>query len=174
MVFFMVEQDSDIVDYGDRGVADVVSLSRDLIPVRSMAEGDLAAIIRIDQKVTGRDRTTYYERKFKEVMSESGVRVSLVAEMDGIPAGFIMARVDFGEFGKTEPAAVIDTIAVDPGLSKTGVGRALLSQLLVNLAGLHIETVRTIVPWDNLSLLSFLKKRGFAPSQRLLLTRRVD
>jgi predicted N-acetyltransferase YhbS len=139
-----------------------------------MREEDFAAIVRIDRKATGQDRTGYYGRKFKEVMSESGVRVSLVAEVDGISAGFIMARVDFGEFGKTEPVAVIDTIGVDPDLSGGGVGRALLSQLLVNLAGLHVETVRTTVAWDNFPLLSFLKANGFAPSRRLLLTRRVD
>ena len=31
------------------------ALSRDRIPVRSMAEGDLEAIVRIDAKITGRD-----------------------------------------------------------------------------------------------------------------------
>ena len=169
----MVKQDSEILDYSDSEDVEGSSLSRDRIPIRSMEEGDLPAIVRIDRKVTGRDRTTYYERKFKEVMGESGVRVSLVAEVDAIPAGFIMARVDFGEFGKTEPAAVIDTIGVDPIQSKKGVGQALLSQLLINLSALRIETVRTIVPWDNFQLLNFLKKKGFAPSQRLLLTKPV-
>ena len=171
----MIEKDSEMSDYSQPGAEEEgeFSLSRDRIPVRSMTEDDLAAIVRIDRKLTGRDRTAYYERKFKEAMSESGLRVSLVAEENGIPAGFILARVDFGEFGKTEPAAVIDTLAVEPGRAGRGVGRALLSQLFVNLAGLQVETVRTTVAWDNFDLLRYLKGRGFAPSQRLVLTRRV-
>ena len=68
-----------------------------------------------------------------EALHESDVRVSLVAEQDGRPVGFIMARVDFGEFGRFEPTAVMDTIGVDPDYRDRGIGRALLSQLLINL-----------------------------------------
>ncbi len=48
-------------------------------------------------------------------------RPTLAPEVDGAPAGFVMARVDFGEFGRPEPAAVIDTIGVDPGHGGLGV-----------------------------------------------------
>lgn len=163
--------DADIPDYSDPDGDDFVALSRDRIPVRSMAEGDLAAVVRIDRKLTGRQRTDYFERKFKEVMDESGVRLSLVAEIDATAVGYVMARVDFGEFGMTEPAAVIDTIGVEPGHARSGVGQALLSQLLANLATLRVDSVRTTVLWDNFELLRFLRRRGFVPSQRLVLTR---
>ena len=92
---------------------------------------------------------------------------------DGRPAGFVMARVDFGEFGHTEPAAVIDTIGVDPGHARLGIGRALLSQLLANLESLHVDTVRTVVTWDSFALLDFLADCGFAPGQHLVLTRTI-
>ena len=52
---------------------------------------------------------------------------------EGQFAGFLMARVDFGEFGRTEPTAVLDTIGVDPDYTRQHVGRALLEQLLLNL-----------------------------------------
>src|SRR3972149_196393 len=86
------------------------TLARDRLPVRSLREEDLAAVVRIDRKLTGFDRSAYYAAKFREVLVESGIRVSLVAEEDGIVNGFIMARVDFGEFGQVETSAVIDTI----------------------------------------------------------------
>ena len=104
------------IDYSDERSDDFEALARDSIPVRSMTAGDLKALISIDRRITGHDRTGYYERKLAESMDESAVRVSLVAELDGRPAGFIMARVDFGEFGRAEPEAVIDTIGVDPDL----------------------------------------------------------
>ena len=147
--------------------------AHDRIPVRSMQPNDLPAIIRIDRRITGHERGAYYARKLDEAMSESAVRVSLVADVDGQVAGFIMARVDFGEFGHTEPEAVMDTIAVDPACAHTGVASALLSQLLTNLNGLRVERVRTKVAWNQFDLLGFLDRQGFRPGQRLALRREL-
>jgi ribosomal protein S18 acetylase RimI-like enzyme len=137
------------------------------LPVRSMAETDLPAIVRLDRRVTGRDRTSYLARKAGEVLKESAVRVSLVAELEGQLAGFLMARVDFGEFGRTEPTAVLDTIGVDPAFARRGVGGALLAQLLLNLRGLGAEHVITEVEWNHLPLVGFLGRTGFGHAQRL-------
>jgi ribosomal protein S18 acetylase RimI-like enzyme len=163
--------DADIPDYSDSGGDDYHALSRDRVPVRSMGLGDLDTVIRIDAKFTGRERRDYYEAKLREVMTETGIRVSLVAEADDLPVGYVMARVDYGEFGRAEPTAVIDTIGVHPGFGHHGVASALMSQLLVNLEAIHIATVRTNVSWNNFSLLNFLGKSGFAPAQRLVLSR---
>jgi ribosomal protein S18 acetylase RimI-like enzyme len=137
------------------------------LPVRSMAESDLPAIIRLDRKITGRDRTAYLTRKASEVARDSAIRMSLVAEVDGKVAGFLMARVDFGEFGRAEPIAVLDTIGVAPDRARQRVGRALLEQLLLNLASLRAEQVVTEVSLDQVPLLAFLGRTGFARSQRL-------
>jgi GNAT superfamily N-acetyltransferase len=137
------------------------------LPVRSMAEGDLPAIVRIDQKITGRDRTRYYRRKASEALRQSGVRVSLVAEVDRQFAGFLMARVDLGEYGRTDPVAVLDTIGVAPAFAGRRVGRALLEQLLLNLRSLRVERILTEVEWDHFGLLKFLARTGFGRSQRL-------
>ena len=100
-------------------------------------------------------------------MHESDVRVSLVAEIDGRAVGFIMARVDLGEFGRIEPAAVMDTIGVDPDYAGHGVGRALLSQLLANLATLRVDKILTEVDWADRELMAYLDRCGFRPSGRL-------
>jgi len=148
-------------------------LARDRAPVRSLREEDLAAIARIDRKLTGADRTAYYAAKLREMLTESGIRVSLVSEEGVIVTGFIMARVDFGEFGKLEKAAVIDTIGVHPAYGGSGIGHALLSQLLLNLSTLKVETVVVQVSHENFGLQRFLHARGFVPSQRLVLTKTV-
>lgn len=162
------------INLSDPSGDDFAALSRDVVPVRSLAEGDLAAIIGLDRKITGRDRTSYYRRKINEVLNESGVRISLVAELDGQFAGFVMARVGYGEFGRAEPVAVLDTIGVTPAFAKRAVGRALISQLLANLGSLRVEKVQTEVAWNGFRLLRFLERCGFAPSQRLALRRRLD
>lgn len=161
------------VNYGRQPGPDFGPLARDRIPVRAMAEGDLRALVAIDRRITGRFRTAYFQSKLAEALSESDVRVSLVAECDGVPVGFIMARVDLGEFGRMEPVAVMDTVGVDPDYRDRGVGRALLSQLLVNLTTLRVERVRTELDWRERELLAFLDHCGFRPSQELCFDRAV-
>jgi len=155
------------VNYSGQPAADYGPLARDKIPVRSMAESDLRALVSIDRRITGRDRAAYFQRKLADALTESDVRVSLVAEFDSVPVGFIMARVDLGEFGRVETTAVIDTLGVDPEYQNRGVGRALVSQLLSNLNTLRVETVRTEVDWQDRDLLGYLDRSGFRPSQQL-------
>jgi ribosomal protein S18 acetylase RimI-like enzyme len=162
------------IDYSSPSGDEFEALSHDRIPIRSMVRDDLAAILRIDRRITGRDRGAYFKRKLAEAMEESGVRVSLVAEIDGQVSGFIMARVEFGEFGSIEPEAVIDTIGVEASRGHKGVGSALVSQLMTNLQGLRIERVRTEVDWNRFGLLSFLERMGFRPHRRLALRRSVS
>jgi len=159
------------LDFSSEQGDDFEALSRDKIPVRSMEERDLRKIIDIDRRITGRDRSAYYTQKLDEMLRQSGVRISLVAEVDGFVAGFIMARVDAGDFGALAPEAVIDTIGVDPERPGQGIGQALISQLLANLGALRVERLRTLVAWDEHDLVRFLAGVGFAPAQRLVLRR---
>lgn len=159
--------DPDELDYSMPRPTDFAELARDRIPVRSLRESDLKALIAIDRRITGRDRSRYFERKLDEALHESDVRVSLVAEADGRAVGFIMARVDFGEFGRLEAAAVMDTIGIDPDYAGKGVGRALLSQLLANLMTLRVDKILTELDWSDRELIAFLDRCGFKPSSRL-------
>ena len=162
------------VDYSASKGNDYEALARDKIDARTLKAEDMGDIVRIDQRVTGRRRETYIGELVDEAMTDSAVRVSLVARVDGIAAGFVMARTDFGDFGRAEPVAVLDTIGVDPDYAHQGVGHALLSQLFVNLEGLRVERVETIVPRENFGLLGFLYEVGFGPSQRLGFFKRVE
>lgn len=148
-------------------------LSRDRVKVRSLEEADLAEVVRIDRDLTGRDRSAFYAAKFREMLTESGIRVSLVAEDAGVLMGFVMARVDFGEFGKVDKAAVIDAIGVHPAFAGAGIGQALLSQLLLNLASLQVESVRTQVSPADFEVNRFLHACGFRQAQRLVLTKSI-
>jgi ribosomal protein S18 acetylase RimI-like enzyme len=155
------------INYGEALAPDFGPLARDRIPVRSMAVGDLGALVEIDRRITGYERVKYFERKLADSLTDSDVRVSLVAELDGVPIGFVMARVDLGEFGRVDTTAVLDTIGVHPDYRNRGVGRALISQLLMNLGTLRVETVRTEVDWKDRELLAYLDACGFRPSQQL-------
>ena len=54
------------------------------------------------------------------------------------------------------------------------LGRALLSQLLVNLQALRVDNVRTEVDWRYFRLNRFLADCGFVPAQRIALSLVVD
>lgn len=165
--------DSTEINYGGPTASDFSELARDKIPIRGMRESDLAAMIALDRHITGRDRKKYFAQKLEEALYESDVVVSLVAERDEHVVGFIMARVDLGAFGRMEPIAVMDTIGVDPGYRNQGVGRALLSQLLLNLQTLRVERIRTEILWRDRDLFAFLDHCGFRPSQELCFDRPI-
>jgi len=160
-------------DYSAPAANDFEALARDVSDIRSMSLADLPHVAAIDKRITGHNREAYINSLFDEAMHDSAVRVSLIARADDMPAGFIMARTDFGSFGRTEPAAVIDTLGVAPDAARHGIGAALLSQLFVNLQALLVERVETVVAYNDLGLLNFFYRAGFVPSQRLAFIKRM-
>jgi ribosomal protein S18 acetylase RimI-like enzyme len=163
----------DANDYSAPAGNDYEKLARDSADLRSMAAVDLPAIVRIDRLLTGRDRTEYIRAQLAEALDDSSIRVSLVARLDDTVVGYLMARSDLGDFGRTEPVAIIDTIGVDPEYAHRGIGHALISQLFANLGARRVERVETILAPRDLALTGFLFDCGFVPSQRLAFVRRV-
>ena len=138
--------------------------------VRNLRPNDLAAVIALDAKNSGRRRDEYFKLKLEQNLAETGVKISLAAEKDGIFVGFLLARLFYGEFGAPEPAAVLDTFGVHPEFRRQGVGSGLLRQLSQNLGGLGVNDLRTEVDWDDQTLLTFFHDKGFRPAQRLCLS----
>ena len=159
------------IDYGAPSTDEFARLARDVADIRAMQATELADVVRIDRAITGSERDDYMRRKLAEAMLDSAVRVSLTARVDGTIVGFVMARVDLGDFGRTEPGAVLDTIGVHPEFAHRRIGHALLSQLFLNLGALCVERVETMVAPRDLALLGFLYDAGFAPSQRIAFIR---
>lgn len=139
------------------------------VRVRSLAPDDLGGVITIDAKNTGRRRDEYLKLKFRENLAETGIKMSLAAEVDGVLAGFLLARVYYGEFGTMEPAAVLDTIGVHQAFHGRGVGAALLGQLRTNLTGIGVRRIQTEVSWEDAAILGFFRREGFTLSDRLCL-----
>ncbi len=148
--------------------------TRDLVNVRGLRPGDLDRIVEIDRRLTGRNRRTWFTGKLQRALAEADVNISLGAEAGGLLAGCLMGAVHFGEFGLPEPVAVLDTILVDPGFARRGIGRAMVTQLVRNLAALRVERVRTEVGWQEQELISFMARIGFSPAPRLVLELGVE
>jgi ribosomal protein S18 acetylase RimI-like enzyme len=148
----------------------VVTVNRvNEIVVRNLRPTDLEAVVALDARNVGRRRDEYFRLKLEQNLAETGIKVSLAAEIDDAFGGFLLARVYYGEFGRTEPVAVLDTIDVHPDFRGQGVGAALLHQLRTNLVGLGVSCLQTEVSWDDQRLLGFFHHEGFRPAPRLCL-----
>jgi len=152
---------------GDRDADVSQDLAPERISVRSLTLADLPSVIGLDRGITGQDRSVYLKRKVSEALRKNGVRLSMLAEIDDTPAGFIMARVDYGEFGEMEAEAVLDTIGVEAEFQRQHVATSLLTQMLNQLSSLRVERVRTVVEWNDTTLIAFLDRSGFKSTQNL-------
>ncbi len=128
-------------NFGAPEANDHERMGRDIVEIRPLAPADLNEILRIDRVITGHDRSGYIGALLAESTEASRTRVSLVGRLDGAIVGFVMARADIGDFGRTEPVAVLDTVGVDPDYADRGIGRRLLEQLFDNVSQLQVERV---------------------------------
>ncbi len=142
---------------------------KESVLVRNLRPEDLEAVIAVDARIVGRRREEYFRVKLQQNLAETGIKISLAAEKDGLFCGFLLARVYYGEFGRMEPVAVLDTLGVPPGYRGQGVGAALIRQLQVNLKGLGVSRLQTEVGWDDMPLLGFFHHHGFRPASRFCL-----
>ena len=137
--------------------------------IRNLQPDDLQAMVAIDTALTGRRRAEFLQHKLDQAFADSGIAVSLAAELDGHVVGYVLARVWFGEFGVTERVAAMDVLGVHPDLHGRGIGPALIDQLRTNLLALGIRRLQTEVGWENLVLISFFQREGFTLAPRLCL-----
>lgn len=141
----------------------------DGVLVRQLTPDDYDRIVAIDARAVGRRRDEFFKVKLRQAFGDTGVAVSLAAELDRSVVGFVLARVYYGEFGLTERVAVMDVLGVHPDFRGRGVGAALIDQLRTNLLGLGIRTLQTQVSWDDPALIAFFQREGFVIAQRLSL-----
>lgn len=155
-------------------IEELGELETDAVLVRSMRADDLNAVVAIDAAASGRRRPRYFEVMLQRAITQAGVQISLVAEVQERVVGFVIGSLYYGEYGVVEPSASIDAISVAPDSRGTRVGKALMHQLRLNLAALRITILRTEVSWDHFSLLAFFRSQGFKPSRRLCLECELD
>jgi len=148
---------------------DGADLGGEEVEVRTLTLADLEWITRIDEKHSGRSRREFFRVKLHEALTDTGIRISLAADVWGKPAGFLMGRLYHGEFGEPEAVAILDSIGVDPAQAGKHVGRMLLQQLCNNLRALGIEKLCTEVDWEQGELIRFFQREGFRLAPRLCL-----
>jgi len=142
------------------------------LKIRTLKKDDIEAIVRIDEKVLGENRKDYWEKKLA-LINDQSPNVSLIAEVDGKVAGFILGDISGWEFGVPETIGWIDTIGIDPVYQKRGLGTGLANELIKHLKAIGVRTIYTLVKWDDWDLLQFFHAMGFTRGDMINLELRI-
>lgn len=132
------------------------------LKVRAPTRDDLPQLTRIDQAWTGKERGPYLESRLKRAMRPSGISLARVAELHGEIVGFLFGEVTWGEFGRVDGAAWVDTVAVSRTHTRAGVGSALLADFVRHADILGVSSVRTLLEPENEDLTEFLQQHAFS------------
>ena len=142
------------------------------LKIRTLKKDDIEAIVRIDEKVLGENRKDYWEKKLA-LINDQSPNVSLIAEVDGKVAGFILGDISGWEFGVPETIGWIDTIGIDPVYQKRGLATALANELIKHLKAIGVRMIYTLVKWDDWDLLQFFHAMGFTRGDMINLELRI-
>jgi ribosomal protein S18 acetylase RimI-like enzyme len=139
-----------------------MSSTRNLVVIREMEERDISSIVRIDEELFSQPRPSMWKSEVQHYLSRSE-SICLVAEIDDIVVGFMMATIHPWLFG-VENGGWIEILGVDPSHTAKGVGKMLGERLLEDFKSRGIKTVHTTVEWTSSDLLEFFKTLGMTKS----------
>lgn len=136
-------------------------MSRETVSVRPVEPSDLAAIMRIDEKLSGQTRKESWRQRL-EIAALRPPWMSLVAETDGRLVGFLFGWVGGSEFGIARPTGWVDLVGVDPPYRGRGVARALLRRFEDSGRELRaIERLATLIDLSQADVREFFTRAGF-------------
>ncbi len=138
-----------------------------------MIPNDLESIVNIDTKVLGEARKDYWHGKIIRDAHSRPPDASLVAEIDGMVAGFILGEISGWEFKVPNNIGWIDTIGIDPDYQNRGVAKVLSIALVNNLKRNGVDTIYTLVNWNDWDLLQFFHAMGFSRGDMINLVLKV-
>lgn len=144
-----------------------------VIRVRAVSADDLDRLVAIDLAHSGRPRWRFLEKRLQTHAAAPTESLQLGAEIDGYLAGFVLARVQRGEYGRTDSSAAIDVLGVAPESRGQGCGKALMDALTAEARTRGLTHLHSQADWTADELLRFFASSGFELATRLVLERSV-
>jgi L-amino acid N-acyltransferase YncA len=130
------------------------------VSIRRAEAGDVAAVIALDEKITGLGKPEYWQGMFERYGAHrKSERFFLVAEAKGVLEGFIVGETRAWEFG-SPPCGWVFAIQVRPGGRLKGVGTQLFEALCDCFRKAGVSIMRTMIARDNTTVLSFFRSHG--------------
>jgi GNAT superfamily N-acetyltransferase len=143
------------------------------LAVRPLMPTDLDRVVALDHEIEGRSRRAYLAHRIAAVRDQPEQHVQLCADDHDGFAGFILARVLSGEFGRSEPALRLEAIGVRADAKGAGIGAKLFAGLADWARRHRIGEVRTQAAWRHHAMLRWLDEMGFELAQASVVDRPV-
>ena len=136
-------------------------MSKTTVTTRPVEPSDVAAIVRIDEKLSGQTRKEYWQTRL-EIAGLRPPWMSLVAETDDRIVGFLFGWVGESEFGIATPTAWVDMIGVDPPYRGRRVGQALVDRFVGSARELRATgKIATLIDITQRDVREFFTHLGF-------------
>ncbi len=147
--------------------------------IRRAEATDIAAIIALDERVTGLVKQDYWQEIFARYdQSRHKNGFFLVAESrdrssDARLLGFIVGEVRAWEFGSA-PCGWVIALSVEPEARLLGVGEALFEAISTEFKKAGVGKMRTMVARDNRLHLMFFRGEGMMAGPYIQLEKDID
>jgi GNAT superfamily N-acetyltransferase len=151
------------------------------LKIRPMERGDIDSIIAIyskirEEKIPGvkRSRLSYRGAMTYDEIAVSNpggpLDLSLIAEVDGKPVGFIWSGLAYVGIPVDE-VGLIYMLIVDPDYQKQGIAGKLVNALIKRCRDRGVNTVRAVIHQRHWELQNYFQKLGFSHSELVIFTR---
>ena len=127
-----------------------------------LTASDLAAVIRLEGRLTGQYKAAYWKARFAEFVAPSHARgrVGLAARQGDRLCGYLLGNVRAFEFG-SPPCGWIFAVGVDPDHAHHGIGSALDAEAARRFRLAGVSAMRTMVGRTDVAMLAFFRSSGF-------------
>ena len=145
---------------------------KDTVNIREIALNDAQAIQNIRKAITADDADVDSTKLVEHQVRKKQGKSSLVAEINGNVAGYMISTTLYAGFG-IKKSAWIMAIGVHPDYMGQGIGLALARKICEIYKDRGVEHIYSSVRWDSTDVLSFFKKLGFERSEFINLKKRI-
>ncbi|MGB7924526.1 MAG: GNAT family N-acetyltransferase [Pyrinomonadaceae bacterium] len=142
------------------------------LAVRRMTVRDIDEVLRIDEKITGKPHSAYYQSKAAAYIARAP-DYCLVAEHRDRVVGFVLGDVRGWEFA-AELSGWMEVIGIDPDYHGQGVSRALMDRLFEGFRRAGVKVVNTMVNWNDGDLIDYFQANGFNRGEYVNLVKQLD
>jgi ribosomal protein S18 acetylase RimI-like enzyme len=165
----------DVSSYSNEAVKEINLSLPDETPltIRTMREEDIERIREIDHQLLGERRLNFWKDRIKMLRKKSHLP-PLVAETGNKVIGFILGEASSWGYAVLENIGWIDTLGIDPAYQRKGVAKMLMREILNQMKGIGVNTVYTLVNWQDWNFLQFFDSMGFKRGEIINLELKVE
>ncbi len=134
------------------------------VSIREIRVDDTQAIQDIRIAISEEDARVDFQKLVEQHISEGNGQTSLVAQVDGMVAGYMISTTLYAGFGIGKSAWIV-SFGVHPNHMGKGIGLKLANRVCDIYKEKGVSSIYSSVMWDSIDVLSFFKKLGFKRSE---------